>query len=36
MNNKVEPEPTLCYDGLIKIKEQGEDYDSTKEKARMQ
>jgi hypothetical protein len=35
MKKKVEPDPTLCFDGFIaKTKRQGEDHDSTKAKER--
>ena len=35
MKKKVEPDPTLCFDGFKQItKEQGEDHDSTKAKER--
>ena len=32
MKKKVEPDSALCFDGLIKIKEQGVNHDSTKKK----
>ena len=34
MKKKVELDPALCFDGLIKTKEQGADHDSTKKKER--
>ena len=34
MKKKVEPDSALCFDGLIKIKEQGVNHDSTKKKER--
>jgi hypothetical protein len=34
MKKKVEPDPTLCFDGLSKTKELGADHDSTKKKER--
>ena len=35
MKKKVEPDPTLCFNGFNqKTKEQGEDHDSTEEKER--
>ena len=34
MKKKVEPDPALCFDSLIKTKEQGADHDSTKKKER--
>lgn len=34
MKKKVEPDPALCFDGLIETINQGEDHDSTEEKER--